>query len=108
MIQISETSMYATHPLMVIDACGKYGKQWQIKKYLWAGYENSKFHLEVKGQRRIQIMNVRDTSSHGDTPMCQIWQANVKPKKVMGRTRICTDRQTDKRTKRFLYKSEYM
>ena len=32
-----------------------------------------KFHLEVKGQRRIGIYNVRDTSSHGDTPMCKIW-----------------------------------
>ena len=29
-----------------------------------------KFDLEVKGQRRIGIMNVRDTSFHGDTPMC--------------------------------------
>ena len=27
-------------------------------------------------------MNVRDTSSNGDTPMCQIWLANVKPKKL--------------------------
>ena len=45
-------------------------------------------------------MNVRDTSSHGDTPMCQIWLAKVKPKKFMGRTRICTDRRTDRRTDR--------
>ena len=29
--------------------------------------------LEVKVQGRIWIMNVRDTSSHGDTPMFQIW-----------------------------------
>ena len=26
-------------------------------------------------------MNIPDTSSHGDTPMCQICLANVKPKK---------------------------
>ena len=32
-----------------------------------------KFDLEVKVQGRIWIMNVRDRSSHGDTPMCQIW-----------------------------------
>ena len=32
----------------------------------------NKFDHEVKGQRRIGIMNVRDTSSHDDTPMCQI------------------------------------
>ena len=29
--------------------------------------------LGVKVQGRIWIMNVRDTLSHGDTPMCQIW-----------------------------------
>ena len=32
-------------------------------------------------------MNVRETLSHGDTPMYQIWYAKVKPKKVMGWTR---------------------
>ena len=37
-----------------------------------------KFDLEVKGQCRIRIMNVLDTSSHGDRAMCQIWYANVK------------------------------
>ena len=43
-----------------------------------------KFDLEVKGQRRICIINVRDTSSHGDRPICQIWQTNVKGKKSCG------------------------
>ena len=37
-----------------------------------------KIDHEVKGQRRIRIMNVLDTSSHGDRPMCQVWYANVK------------------------------
>ena len=37
-----------------------------------------KFDLEVKGQGRIRVMNVLDTSSHGDRPMCQLWYANVK------------------------------
>ena len=46
-----------------------------------------KFDLKVKVQRRIWIMNVRDTSSHSDTPMCQIWLVNVKPKMIMGLTR---------------------
>ena len=32
-----------------------------------------KIDVEVKVQGRIWIMNVRDTSSHGDTYMCQIW-----------------------------------
>ena len=39
-----------------------------------------KFYLEVKVQDRIMIMNVLDTSSHGDRPMCQIWHAKVNPK----------------------------
>ena len=34
-----------------------------------------KFDLEVKG---IGITNKRDTFSHNDRPMCQIWYANVK------------------------------
>ena len=36
------------------------------------------FDPEVKGQHHIRIMNVLDTSSRGDRPMCQIWYANVK------------------------------
>ena len=43
-----------------------------------------RFDLDVKGQHRIGIMNVRDTSSHSDTPMYQIWYANVKPRKSYG------------------------
>ena len=37
-----------------------------------------KFDFEVKGQGCIRIINVLDTSSYGDGPMCQIWYANVK------------------------------
>ena len=37
-----------------------------------------RFYLEVKVQGCIRIMNVLDTSSHGDRPICQIWYANVK------------------------------
>ena len=43
-----------------------------------------KFDFEVKVQGCIWNMNVGDTSSHGDTPMCKIWQANVKIKKSYG------------------------
>ena len=44
------------------------------EKKLLARHENMslkiyKFDLEVKGQRRIGIMNVHDTSFHGDAPM---------------------------------------
>ena len=52
-------------------------RQCQTIKKLWAGHETCqkpyKFDLEVKVKGRIWIMNVRYTSSHGDTPMCQIW-----------------------------------
>ena len=51
--------------------------QCQSIQKLQVGHEDmtkaNKFDIEVKGQRRIGIMNVRDTSSHGNTPMCQIW-----------------------------------
>ena len=39
-----------------------------------------KFDQEVKGRHWIGNMNVRVTSSHGDRPVWQIWQANVKSK----------------------------
>ena len=41
-------------------------------------------------------MNERDTSSYGDTPMCQIISQCQTKKKVMVQTRICTDRRTDR------------
>ena len=34
--------------------------------------KSHKFDLEVKVQGCIRIMNVLDTSSHGDRPICQI------------------------------------
>ena len=52
-------------------------KPWHEPKPCHKSY---KFDLEVKGQHRIRIMNVLDTFSHGDRPMCQIWYryANIK------------------------------
>ena len=35
--------------------------------------KNPKFDLEFKGQRRIGITNVRDTSSYDDTTMYLLW-----------------------------------
>ena len=59
--------------------------------------KNYKFDLEVKSQRCIEIMNVCDTLSHVDTPICQIWYANVNAKKnVTGQILICTNRRTDR------------
>ena len=69
--------MYATHCLMVIHPYTKYGKPMSNQKKLWTGQETCqkpyKFDLKVKVQGRIWIMNLRDTSSHGDIPMFQIW-----------------------------------
>ena len=41
-----------------------------------------KLDIEVKGQRKVHIesMNVRDTSSRGDIPICQVCFANLKAK----------------------------
>ena len=41
-----------------------------------------KFNLKVRVF--IWIMDVRDTLSKGDTPMCQIWYAHVKQKQKNG------------------------
>ena len=113
---------------------------------------------EVKGQRRKEIVNVYDTSSHDNWPMCQIRYTNVeanksymsdrktsqnpykldlsevkglinvlsgswmfathclkvilpgakydklmsKQKTVTGRTRICTDRRTDRQSDSYI------
>ena len=83
--------MYTTHPLMVIDACAKYGKSMSNKKTVmgrtWKHVKISLNSTEVKHQRRIRIMGVSHTLYHGDTSMCRFWQANVKlKKKVMDRT----------------------
>ena len=69
--------MCATHPLMVIDACAKYGKPMSKHTNVtgWTQkYDKKPIHLTfVKGQCRIGITNVHDTSSHGDRRMFQIW-----------------------------------
>ena len=70
-------SMYATHPLMMIDSCTKddmpMSKQKHVNVLTQTCQKPYKFDLEVKRQRRIGITNVRDALTHGDTPMCQIW-----------------------------------
>ena len=60
-----------------------------------------KFDPGVKSQLLIGIMNVRNILSYGDTPMCQIWKANVKPKQSYGsdtNQHRQTGRQTDGQT----------
>ena len=64
--------------LIVIHPCAKYGKPMSNQKKSY-GLDTKtcqkpyKFYSKVKVQGRSWIMNVRNTSSHGDTPMCQIW-----------------------------------
>ena len=76
-------------------------------KKLWPGWTQGhvkcpfKFDLENKDKGHTEFMNVHDTSSHGDTPMCQTWYANVKAKRSNGLD-INLHRQTDRRTDRVL------
>ena len=54
------------------------------------------FDLEVKDKGHTGDMNVRNTSFHCDTPMCQTWYANVKAKRSYSlNTNLQTDRPTD-------------
>ena len=64
--------------------------------------KNYKFDLEVKYQRCIRTMNVRDTLSHCDTPMCQIWLQCLRQKKDNARTRICTHRETNRQSEFYI------
>ena len=54
-------------------------KRWGLNTKLC--HKPYKFDLEFKDQRRIRIIDVLDTSSLGEWPMCQIWYANVKAKR---------------------------
>ena len=59
----------------MIHTCVKYGMTMSEDKRLWSEHEamsKTYFDLDVIGQGRIGIMNVRDTLSYGDTPMRQI------------------------------------
>ena len=57
--------------------CQKWYVNVKANRSLKVGHEDItktyKFNLEVKGQHRIGVMNVRNTSSYEDTSMCQIW-----------------------------------
>ena len=59
-----------------------------------------KFDLKVKGQHRIGNMNVRDTSSYGDTPM-QNMVSQFQTKKSYGPD-LNLHRQTDRQTDRVI------
>ena len=64
-------NIYATHPLMVVDPCAKYGmpmsKQTEVTNRRKTCQKPNEFNFEVKGQHRIGIKNVSKTLSHGNT-----------------------------------------
>ena len=68
--------MYTTHRTMLIHSCAKHSLT-MSKDKITCG-QNTKscykpYKFEVKGQCRTRIIYVRDTLSHGDTLMYQIW-----------------------------------
>ena len=62
----------------------------QSKRKLWVGHEAMRkkpINLTLRAKvlkDHIGFMNIRDTLSHGNTPMCQVWHANVKAKRSHG------------------------
>ena len=81
---IHRSGMYVTHSNMVIHSCAKHSMTTVSKRKKSCGlntkscHKSYKFDLEVKGQLHIKIMNVFETSSNGDIPMCHMWYALVK------------------------------
>ena len=73
--------IYATHPLILIDPCTKYGmpvsKQTEVTDRTRRHEKDYKFDLEVKGQGNIEIINVHPLkvidacAKYGVSP-CQI------------------------------------
>ena len=65
-----------------------------------------KCDLEIKDNCHTEFMNVHDTSSHGDTPMCQTWYTDVKAKRSyrLDPKNAQTDTPTDRHTEWFLFK----
>ena len=68
--------MYTTCCLMVMYPCAKFVMPMSKSKDYLAKtqfqFENINFDIEVKNQGYIEVMNICNTSSHGDTIMCQI------------------------------------
>ena len=97
--------MYATHCLMVIHPCAKYGKPMSIQKKVmgrtWKHVKNP-VNLTLRSTFKVvsgswmyathRLMVIHPYAKYGK-PMSN-------HKKVMGRTGICTDRRTDGRMDR--------
>ena len=100
---IQRSWMYTTHCTMLIHSCAKHSITMSKDKKAVARTQSGmpmptqteettktyKVDLKVKGQCWIGIMNVRNTSSHDDKRVCQIWEANVKSKMFLPATKIC-------------------
>ena len=100
---VSGSWINATHRLMVIHPCAKYGKSMSN-------------HKKVKGRTRKHVKNPINLTLRSKFkvvsgswmyathrlmvihPCAKYGKPMSNHKKVMGRTRICTDRRTDRRT----------
>ena len=89
------------HPLKVIDPCAKYGMLMSSRKtgigWTVTRVKNYvKFDLEVKGHRRIEIISVHETLSHGDIPCAKYGKPTSDKKKLYsGYESAQTDGQTE-------------
>ena len=70
---VSGSWIYTTHYLLVKHLCAKNGKPMSMQNYGPKTCQEPYKFVKVKAQGRIWIIIIRDTSSHGYTPMCQIW-----------------------------------
>ena len=95
--------MYATHCLMVIHPCAKYGKPMSNKKKVMG---RTKIH--VKSFKNLTLSTTIDAATGSWMyathhlmvihPCAKYGKPMSNHKKVMGRTRICTGRRTDRQT----------
>ena len=108
----SGSRINAKRCLMVIHTCAKYGKPMSIQKKVLGRtrkHVKNPINLTLRSKFKVvpgswmyathRLMVIHPCAKYGE-PMSN-------HKKVMGRTRICTDRRTDGQTKWFLYTPLY-
>ena len=76
---IQRSSIYMTHRLIVIHPYAKYGMPTSKNKEVMA---RTRIHVKklifLILRSTVKVINIRDTSSHSDTTICQIWYAYLK------------------------------
>ena len=82
---VSGSWMYWTLPLMVIDPCAKYGtpmsKLTEVTRWTWRHDDMRKAYKWPGGQKSSTNREHYCTTSHGNTPMCEInIVSHCKPK----------------------------